>query len=90
MVASLSWRGESQFVGLGQLSFSLSVHQDITGFGTTLSPTDISVSEFAIFTLGRRYAIDILGNLMSSCLVGNIFLLVIFPLLASPYKKMVL
>ena len=65
----------SQFVGLGQLSFSLSVHQDITGFGTTLSPTGISVSEFARYLpLGRRYAIDILGSLMSSCLVGNIFL----------------
>ena len=63
------------FFGLGQLSFSLAIQENINGFGTTLSTTGIPVSEFARYLpLGRRYAIDILGSLMSSCLVGNVFL----------------
>ena len=63
------------FFGLGQLSFSLAIQANINGFGTTLSTTGIPVSEFARYLpLGRRYAIDILGSLMSSCLVGNVYL----------------
>jgi hypothetical protein len=63
------------FFGLGQLSFSLAIQDNINGFGTTLSTTGIPVSEFSRYLpLRRRYAVDILGSLMSSCLVGNIFL----------------
>jgi hypothetical protein len=61
--------------GLGQLSFSLQVSDDIAGFGSTFPTTGIPVSEFVRHVpLSRRYGIDILKYLLSSCLVGNIFL----------------
>ncbi len=61
--------------GLGQLSFTLSLRDETTAFGSTFSTTGILVSEFVRhIPMNRRYAIDLLKSLLSSCVVGNIFL----------------
>lgn len=61
--------------GLGQLSFSLTLRNDITAFGSTFGTTGITISEFVRhLPLQRRYGIDLLRGLLSSCLVGNVFL----------------
>lgn len=61
--------------GLGQLSFALALHDNITAFGSTFATTGIPLSEFARHVpLRRRYSIDLLRGLLSSCVVGNIFL----------------
>ena len=63
-----------QTFGLGQLSFSLAL-QKITAFGSTFSTSGISISEFVRhLPLQRRYGIDLLKGLLSSCVVGNVFL----------------
>ena len=64
-----------QSFGLGQLSFTIALQRGINGFGTTLSTTGIPVSEFARYVpLTRRFSLDILESILTSCLVGNIFL----------------
>lgn len=61
--------------GLGQLSFALALHENITAFGSTFTATGIPLSEFARHApMGRRYGIDLLRGLLSSCVVGNVFL----------------
>jgi choline dehydrogenase-like flavoprotein len=61
--------------GLGQLSFSLDLQDNTTAFGSTFSTTGISLSEFVRHVpLRRRYGIDLLQGLLSSCVVGNLFL----------------
>ncbi|MBF0293223.1 MAG: GMC family oxidoreductase [Nitrospinae bacterium] len=61
--------------GFGQLSFALELQGNISGFGSTFSTTGIPLSEFARHVpLRRRYGIDLLRALMSSCVVGNLFL----------------
>ena len=61
--------------GLGQLSFSLDLQNNTTAFGSTFATTGILLSEFVRHVpLSRRYAIDLLRGLLSSCVVGNIFL----------------
>lgn len=61
--------------GLGQLSFALALDDNITAFGSTFATTGILLSEFARHVpMRRRYAIDLLRGLLSSCVVGNIFL----------------
>lgn len=61
--------------GLGQLSFSLGLNTGDTAFGSTFATTGIPVTEFARhLPFGRRHSIDILRNLLSSCLAGNVFL----------------
>ena len=61
--------------GLGQLSFSLDLQDSTSVFGSTFSTTGIMLSEFVRHVpFRRRYAIDLLRGLMSSCVVGNIFL----------------
>lgn len=60
--------------GLGQLSFSLTL-KNIKAFGSTFSTSGIPISEFVRhLPLQRRYGIDLLRNLLSSCIVGNVFL----------------
>jgi choline dehydrogenase-like flavoprotein len=60
---------------LGQLSFALALHDNINAFGSTFSTTGIPLSEFVRHVpLRRRYSIDLLRGLLSSCVVGNIFL----------------
>ena len=61
--------------GLGQLSFALELANGNTGFGSTFATTGIPVTEFARhLPFGRRHSVNILRNLLSSCLAGNIFL----------------
>ncbi|MDA9086263.1 FAD-dependent oxidoreductase [Methylophilaceae bacterium] len=60
--------------GLGQLSFSLTL-QKIKAFGSTFGASGISISEFVRhLPLQKRYGIDLLRSLLSSCIVGNVFL----------------
>lgn len=62
-------------LGLGQLSYSLNLQQDVTAFGSTFSTSGILQSEFVRhIPLSRRYGIDFLRGLLSSCVVGNLFL----------------
>ena len=61
--------------GLGQLSFSLALQDNTAAFGSTFSTTGILLSEFVRHVpLRRRYAIDLMRGLLSSCVVGNLFL----------------
>jgi len=61
--------------GLGQLSFAVQLNNEIRGFGSTFSTAGIPLSEFAShLPLRRGNAIDVLSALLSSCVVGNIFL----------------
>lgn len=61
--------------GLGQLSFSLELQDNTTAFGSTFATTGILLSEFVRHVpLRRRYAIDLMRGLLSSCVVGNLFL----------------
>lgn len=61
--------------GLGQLSFSLNLQDATTAFGSTFATTGIPLSEFVQHVpLRRRYGIDLLRGLLSSCVVGNVFL----------------
>jgi choline dehydrogenase-like flavoprotein len=61
--------------GLGQLSYALALHNNITAFGSTFATTGIPLSEFARhIPLRRRYGLDLLRGLLSSCVVGNLFL----------------
>lgn len=61
--------------GLGQLSFSLETQSKTMAFGSTFATTGISLSEFVRhIPFRRRYGIDLLRGLLSSCVVGNVFL----------------
>ncbi len=61
--------------GLGQLSYAVDIKDGISAFGSTFATTGIMVSEFVRhLPMSRRYGIDLLGVLLSSCLVGNVFL----------------
>lgn len=61
--------------GLGQLSFTLRIDEWNKVFGSTFGTTGIPVSEFLMhIPMGRRSGIDLLGAMLSSCLVGNVFL----------------
>jgi choline dehydrogenase-like flavoprotein len=61
--------------GLGQLSFTFLLRDRISAFGSTFSTTGIPLSEFARhIPMSRRYGIDLLKGLLSSCVVGNLFL----------------
>lgn len=70
----LGRRHEPAF-GFGQLSFSLDLDADTQAFGSLFNTTGIPVSEFARhMPLGKRFGIDLLASLLTSCVVGNIFL----------------
>lgn len=61
--------------GLGQLSFSLSLAGDIQAFGSLFNTTGIPVAEFARnIGFGKRFGVDLLAPMLSSCVVGNLFL----------------
>lgn len=61
--------------GLGQLSFSLSMEGAMSAFGSTFSTTGIPMTEFIRhLPMSKRYGIDLLKHLLSSCMVGNVFL----------------
>lgn len=59
---------------LGQLSFTMALQHGVTAFGSTFATTGIPISEFVRHVpLKRRYGISLLRELLSSCVVGNIF-----------------
>jgi hypothetical protein len=61
--------------GLGQLSYALELNDEGSAFGSLFSTTGLAISDFARrMPLSRRQAIDVSSRLLSSCLVGNIFL----------------
>jgi choline dehydrogenase-like flavoprotein len=61
--------------GLGQLSFKLNFNDNFSAFGSTLATVGIPVSEFMRhMPFSSRYAVNVLKNLLSSCVVGNVFL----------------
>jgi choline dehydrogenase-like flavoprotein len=61
--------------GLGQLSFALTLNKQTTAFGSTFATTGLPVSEFVRHVPFKvRYGIDLLKGLLSSCVVGNVFL----------------
>jgi choline dehydrogenase-like flavoprotein len=61
--------------GLGQLSYTVDIDKNVTAFGSTFSTTGIPLAEFASkVPLSRRLAIDVCAALLSSCVVGNVFL----------------
>jgi hypothetical protein len=68
-------RQPDEAFGLGQLAFSLDLSSDIQGFGSLFNTLGIPVTEFGRYMpLGKRYSIDLLAQLLSSCVVGNLFL----------------
>lgn len=70
----LGAKRESSF-GLGQLSFALSLGDRLQAFGATFSTTGVPISEFVRHVpLKTRYGADLLNSLLSSCVVGNMFL----------------
>lgn len=61
--------------GLGQLSFVLSMQGRRSGFGSLFNTTGIPIAEFAKYLpFRKRYGVDILKAILSSCVVGNFFL----------------
>ncbi|MDY7577614.1 FAD-dependent oxidoreductase [Herbaspirillum sp. RTI4] len=61
--------------GFGQISFVLSLREDVSALGATFATSGLPLSEFARYMpLRRRYGIDLLKSLLSSCVVGNLFL----------------
>ena len=67
--------GKSDTFGLGQLSYALNVTSDISGFGSTFALSGIPATEFIRhLPLKSRFAIDFWRQIVSSCIVGNLFL----------------
>jgi len=61
--------------GYGQLAFVQTLREDVTALGSTFSTVGLPMTEFARhLPLRRRLAVDVLRSLMSSCVVGNMFL----------------
>lgn len=68
-------RAHDAVFGLGQLSFTLDLAGGTQAFGSLFSTTGIPVAEFARhMPFGKRYGVDLLQPLLSSCVVGNLFL----------------
>jgi hypothetical protein len=65
---------ESTF-GLSQLSFTLALGNRLTAFGATFSTTGVPMAELLRHVpLKTRYGVDLLKSLLSSCVIGNMFL----------------
>jgi len=73
MISSSS--SNSNGFGLGQLSFTCRLNEEISAFGSTFSTSGLPVSEFVRYMpFGKRFGIDFLRIFLNSCLVGNVFL----------------
>ena len=60
--------------GLGQVAFHFKI-DETNLFGTLLNSNGVPISEYIRFmNYNKRGSIDILNNILSSCMVGNIFL----------------
>lgn len=74
-VPSQFGRGPSPAFGLGQLSFALGLPQNLRAFGSLFNPQGIPLAEFVRHApLGKPAAVDVLGTLLRSSAVGNVFL----------------
>lgn len=74
-VPSMLARPRQSGFGLGQLAYTLDIGTNLKAFGSTFSTNGIPISEFVRHVpLRRSNSIDILSVLMSSCVVGNVFL----------------
>ncbi len=74
MPQSLGLTAEPAF-GLGQISFSMNLSEGSVGFGSFFNTTGIPVSEFVkAIPLRKPNAIEILRGMLTSCVVGNVFL----------------
>ncbi len=61
--------------GIGQLAFTLPLADDVTAFGATFLTTGIGMSEFLRRApLRRPNGVEVFRSLLSSCIVGNLFL----------------
>lgn len=70
----LGRRHEAAF-GLGQLSYTQDLNADTQVYGSLFNTTGIPVSEVARqLPLGKRYSVDLLASLLTSCVVGNLFM----------------
>lgn len=69
-------RSRSAAFGLGQLAYSLDLGAGrYNGYGGLFDTTGIPMTEFSKYMpLGKRFGIDLLSSLLSSCAVGNLFL----------------
>jgi hypothetical protein len=66
---------KSNGFGLGQLSFSYKLNENISAFGSTFSTSGLPVSEFVRhIPFSKRFGIDFFRTFLDSCLVGNAFL----------------
>ena len=65
----------SDSFGSGQLAFHMLINNKVPAYGATFSPQGIPISEFLRHVpLAPRYGISFLRSLLSSCVVGNLFL----------------
>lgn len=61
--------------GLGQLSFSVSLNNQVSGFGSLFNTTGIPISEFAKYMpFSKPSGLRVLKSLLTSCVVGNVYL----------------
>ncbi|MBB5192466.1 choline dehydrogenase-like flavoprotein [Silvimonas terrae] len=61
--------------GYGQLAFVQTLASDVKAFGSTFSTSGLPMSEFVKhLPLRRPQAVDVARTLLSSCVVGNLFL----------------
>lgn len=69
-------RSRAPAFGLGQLAYTLELGAGkCRGYGGLFDTTGIPVTEFSKFMpLGKRFGVDLLSSLLSSCAVGNLFL----------------
>lgn len=68
-------RGNERAFGLGQLSHVVQLTPNVRGFGSLFSTSGLPVSEFVKhLPFNARHSIDLLSSLLSSCVVGNLFL----------------
>ena len=66
---------KSNGFGLGQLSFSYKLNENISAFGSTFLTSGLPVSEFVRhIPFSKRFGIDFFRTFLDSCLVGNAFL----------------
>lgn len=75
-VPSVWGRGRGASFGLGQLAYALDLGAGrFTGYGGLFCTTGIPMAEFSKYMpLGKRFGVDLLSSLLSSCTVGNLFL----------------
>ena len=65
--------------GSGQLAFNIKADNGVSAYGATFPTTAIPVSEFVThMPMGVRASIIFLRNILSSCVIGNLFLPGIF------------